>query len=100
MIYYVTFEKHVSCRIDEMIFHCEAKNAKEAIKIAKQTWIDQCFKPHQFHLYAHKSRIQDVELLKIRSWTGKEYGGQYIMNSFFCTASRTWRVNGRNLYGA
>jgi hypothetical protein len=99
MIYIVTFEKHVNCQIHDMVFHCEAKNAKEAVALAKQAWIDQCFKPHQFHLHAVKSRIQDIEKLRVRGWTGKEYSGSYVMNSFFCTDFRTWRVNGINQYG-
>ena len=99
MIYFVTFEKHVCCRIDQMVFHCEAKNAKEAVKIAKETWENYGFKPHMFHLYGHKSRIQDADLLRVKAWDSKEYSGQYVMNNFFCVDTRTWRVNGINQYG-
>lgn len=99
MIYYVTFEKHVCCRIDAMIFHCDAKNAKEAKDICRATWEARGFKPHQFHLYAHKSRISDPDLLSVRSWDSKVYKGANVMDRFICTETRTWRVNGINKYG-
>lgn len=100
MIYFVTFELHQACKINDMIFHCEAKNAKEAKEIAKKFWSSlHGMKGHQFHLYAHKSAIQDVDLLRVRGWDGTEYKGQYVMNHVFCTDFRTWRVNGINKYG-
>ena len=53
MIYFVTFETHVSCKINEMIFHCEAKNATEAKETCKKYWSSlHVVKGHQFHLYA------------------------------------------------
>lgn len=99
MIYFVTFEKHVNCRIDDMIFHCEAKNAKEAVQIAKEYWQKYDFKPHQFHLYAKKSRIQDPDLLQVHLWNGETRKGAALMNNFYCVDFRTWRVNGINKYG-
>lgn len=101
MIYFATFEIHDHCQIRSMIYHCEAKNAKEAKEAARKFWTSLCgFKGYPFHLYAKKSRIQDIDLLRVRGWDGKEYSKDYVMNHVFCTDIRTWRVNGRNLYGA
>lgn len=100
MIYFVTFEIHESCKIKDYVFHCEAKNAKEAKEAAKKFWSSLCgIKGHQFHLYAKKSNIQDVSLLRVRGWNGTEYSSEYCMNHVFCTDIRTWRVNGINQYG-
>ena len=99
MIYYVTFEKHVCCRIDAMIFHCDAKNAKEAKAICKAAWEARGYKPHQFHLYAHRSRISDPNLLSVRGLDGGLYHGAHVMDRFICTDTRTLRVNGINKYG-
>ena len=100
MIYIVTFEIHESCKIKDMVFHCEAKNAKEATAIAKSFWSSlNGIKGHQFHLHAVKSRSQDTALLKVHGWDGKEYSGDYCMNHVFCTDFRTWRINGINQYG-
>lgn len=100
MIYFVTFETHVSCKINEMIFHCEAKNATEAKETCKKYWSSlHVVKGHQFHLYAKKSNIQDVQFLRVRGWEGTEYHGEYVMNHVFCTDFRAWRVNGINQYG-
>jgi hypothetical protein len=100
MIYFVTFETHIACKINDMIFHCEAKNANEAKEICKKFWHSlHGIKGHQFHLYAKKSNIQDAKYLRVRGWEGTEYTGEYVMNHVFCTDFRTWRVNGINQYG-
>ena len=100
MIYFVTFEIHENCQIKDYIFHCEAKNAKEAKETARKFWSSlRGIKGYQFHLYGKKSNIQDISLLRVRGWNGTEYSGEYVMNHAFCTNFRTWRVNGRNLYG-
>ncbi len=100
MIYFVTFEIHENCKIKYMIFHCEAKNANEAKEACKKFWSSlHGIKGHQFHMYAKKSRIQDVSFLRVKGWEGTEYSGDYCMNHVFCTDFRTWRVNGINKYG-
>lgn len=101
MIYFVTFEIHVACKINEMIFHCEAKNATEAKENAKKFWysLNGLKQHHMFHIYAKKSNIQDVNLLRVRGWEGTEYKAGYVMNHAFCTDFRSWRVNGINKYG-
>lgn len=100
MIYFVTFEIHQSCRINNMIYHCMASNAKEAKESAKRFWSSlHGLKGHQFHMYAKRSDVQDVSLLRVRGWDGTEYKGDYVMNHVFCTDFRTWRINGINQYG-
>ena len=98
MIYIVTFEIHRNCQIKNMVFYCKAKNAKEACVIAKGLWQLCGGQGHQFHIHAVKSRIQDQEYLGVRNWKGQEVKGGGLLNRFICTNSRTWRVNGRNLY--
>ena len=101
MIYFVPFDIQQACRINEMIFHCEAKNAQEAKETAKKYWSSlHGIKGHQFHLYAKRSNIQDAKYLRVRGWEGTEYSGEYVMNHVFCTESRAWRVNGINQYGS
>lgn len=100
MIYFVTFDIQQACKINEMIYHCDASNAKEAKESAKKYWASlHGIKGHQFHLYAKKSNIQDANLLLVRGWEGTEYHGEYVMNHVFCTSSRSWRINGINQYG-
>lgn len=100
MIYFVTFEIHQACRINEMIYHCEAKNAKEAKELGRKFWESLVgMKGHPFHLYAKKSSIQNRENLLVRGWDGTEYRGDYVMNHVFCTDFRAWRINGINQYG-
>jgi hypothetical protein len=96
-IYIVTFERHINCTIRDIVFHCEANNAKEAVQIAKDAWTK---KSYPFHIHAVKSRVQDIDHLTIHTWLSTTISGAALMNAFYCTDSRTWRVNGRNLYGA
>lgn len=85
MIYYVTFDIQKNRRITNIMFHCEARNAKEAVAIARQAWIDKGRAEHQFHLYAHKSSIKTVDKLMVRAWTGCTYRGCNVMNRFIGT---------------
>ena len=98
-IYIVTFERHIDCQIRNIVFHCEADNAKEACRNAKEAWFKNNLSS-MFHLHAVKSRTQDVASLKVRNWKCHEISGSECMNHFYCTDFRVWRVNGRNLYGA
>ena len=91
MIYFVTFHTQKNCVIWDMIFHCRAKNAKDACVIAKQEWTGRGHKEHQFHLYAHKSNIQDDGLLAVRSWKNNEWRGDDVMNRFIATSYRIWK---------
>lgn len=98
-IYIVTFEKHADCQIRNIVFHCEAENAKDACQIAKQAWSEKTA-AYPFKVHAVKARTQDISFLKIRNWKCQEISGAACMNEFYCTDFRTWRSNGRNLYGA
>lgn len=100
MIYITTFEIHRDCQVRNLVFHCEAKNAKEADAIAKDTWKQNKGTGHQFHVHSVKSNIQNQDLLRVRNWKGQTVAGSAVMNKFFCLDFRTWRVNGQNVYGA
>lgn len=108
MIYYVTFEKHVDCTVKTVFFHCDAKNATEAKEKCRKAWYDLFPSvsplkpkkvPYQFHLYAKRSTIQDISLLRIVNWANKELHGDEVFNHFITVDTRTWRVNGINKYG-
>lgn len=88
MIYYVTFDIQKDRKNTDIIFHCEANNAKEAAAIAKQMWADRGRTEHPFHVYAHRSNIQDVDCLMVRAWTGCTYRGCNVMNRFIGTDFR------------
>lgn len=85
MIYYVTFDTQKNKTVTDFMFHCEAKNAKEAVAIAKQSWVDKGRTEHQFHLYAHKSRMWDQTLLHVVDWKGFKHEGDAVMNRFIAT---------------
>lgn len=96
-IYYVTFDvQSYSFReTKDYIFHCMASTAKEAKDICKAEWpklfnAPNAKVPHQFHLYAHVSRIQDDELLGCRTWVGAPIRGKDCFG-FICTAVRRWQ---------
>jgi hypothetical protein len=99
MIYFVTFDIQKDCQIKEMVFHCDAKNAKEAKVIAKKYWEDRHYKSHQFHMYAKKSGIQNVDYLRVRTWKGTEIRKSAVMDHAYCTNISTWRIDGINQYG-
>lgn len=102
-LYRVSFERHIDCRIDSLVFYCWATNAKEAKDTARTAWTarSSCKRriPFMFHLDAHRSDVQDVDALSITDWMSREIRGQYLLRSFRMIDTRTWRVNGRNLYG-
>ena len=99
-IYLVTFESHVNCTIYNMVFYCMAHNAKEACAIAAWFWHEhKGAKPYMFHLSAKKSPVQEPSMLAVKNYLGREFTGEKVMETFHCVESRTWRVNGRNLYG-
>ena len=95
-IYYVTFDtQSVSFReTKEYFFHCYAKNAKEAKELCKEEW-PKLFNshnpkiPHQFHIYAKQSRIQDVDLLGLRTWEDAPIRGKDCLG-FICTNVYRW----------
>ena len=99
MIYVVTFEVHKNCQIHSFVYHCEAKNAKEACAIAKQAWQDEERKEHMFHIHAVRSKRQAPGLLNVKTRASTTVQGEEVMNRFISTDLRTWRVSGRNLYG-
>ena len=98
MIYIVTFEIHKDCAIHEFVYHCKAKNAKEACATAREAWASDGHTGYMFHLHGTRSRVQDASLLHVVTWKGTHRNGEEVMNTFISTDSRTWRVSGRNLY--
>ena len=98
MLYIVTFEVHKDCKIHDFVYHCDARNAKDACETAKKAWTDSDHTAHMFHLHGIKSKVQDAKLLSITTWKGTRLTGDEIMDTFVSTDLRTWRVSGRNLY--
>ena len=94
-IYIVTFEIHRDCQIQQLVYYCEAQNAKDACEIAKATWRH---KSHMFHVHAVKSRIQAIDAISIKSWQGNEYKGQNALNKHIMLDFYTWRVNGKSVF--
>lgn len=94
-IYIVIFEIQRQCKVQEYVYHCEAQNAKDAVAQAREHWV---LSNHQFHIHAVKSRVQDGNLLRVLSVNGKEHKGTEVIGLYIMTDSRTWRINGRNLY--
>lgn len=90
MIYFVTFQTQKNRTITDIVFHCEAKNAKEAVVVAKQAWADKGRTEHQFHLYAHKSSIQDQTLLGVIDWKSGRHNGVVVMNRFIATDTHSY----------
>lgn len=102
-LYRVSFERHIDCKIDSLVFHCWAMNATEAKQIARTTWEARHRSskrvPFMFHLEAHRADSQHVEGLRVTDWLQREFNGMDAMYAFWMIDTRTWRVNGRNLYG-
>ncbi len=98
MIYIVTFEIHRDCQIQSWVFHCTARNAKEACATARQEWTTRKHKGHQFAIHAVRSRAQGADLLNVKTWRG-EVKGADVLDRFLETDFYAWRVDGRNLYG-
>lgn len=95
MIYIVTYEIHRDCMIHSMACHVQAKNAKEACAAARMT---RKGKGYMFHVHGTRSRVQDENLLCVKTWKGTEVKGPACLDAHLCTDSRAWRINGRNLY--
>ena len=92
MIYYVTFDTQRNRCTTDWIFHCDARNAAEAVSIAKQEWSNLSRPEHQFHLHGGKSRIQDQDLLRVRAaetWAAVKSGDQ-VMNRFIRLGDHHW----------
>ena len=102
-IYYVTFEKHLNCKVSTVFFHCLANNATEAKQIARDAWQEAWSRakkvPYQFHLYAHRSNIQEADKLSLVDVRNRRFTGEDVMNHFHSVDSRTWRIDGINQYG-
>lgn len=96
-IYYVKFDtQSVSFReTKHYYFHCFANTAKEAKDLCKAEW-PKLFNapnpkiPHQFHMYAHKSGIQDVDMLGCRTWKDAPIRGEDCLG-FICTDVTRWK---------
>lgn len=78
-VYFVTFEIHRNCAINNYIYHCEASTAKEAKEIARYYWNSE--NGHQFHLYGKKSNVQNADLLKVKG-IRKEYSGSDVLGKY------------------
>lgn len=88
-IYIVTFEIHRNCQIWNYVFHCEAKNAKDACALARRNW--KMDAGHQFHIHATRSRISDRNLLKVRTWKNTTVDGLNCMDRYIMIDCKTWR---------
>lgn len=95
MTYIVTFDtEHRSERCTRhYVYHCEAKNAKEAVQIARDNWPtvfgDNPRIPHQFHCHAVRSRFADPDMCRIVTWRGAVVNGQKCFD-FYCTGITNW----------
>ena len=87
MIYIVTFDTQKNRTTYEHVFFTDAKNAKDAVQIAKDNWKR---KEHQFHIHAVKSRLQDVQCLQVNTALSRTCTGSNCMNNFFCTDIIPW----------
>jgi len=96
-IYYVTYDiQSVAYReTKQYVFHCFADTAKEAKELCKVEWsklfnAPKAKAPHQFHLYAHKSRIQDVDMLGCRTWKDAPIRGEDCLG-IICIGVTRWQ---------
>lgn len=95
-IYVVTFDvkRTRDRRTNHYVYHCEAQNAKEAVVLAKEAWPKLFGEnpriPHQFHLHAVKSRIQDPLFLRVVSWKSIPFNGKECLD-FICTGWTNWK---------
>lgn len=96
MIYIVTFDQELRSerRTKHFVYHCEAKNAKEAKEICKANW-PKVFGlnpriPHQFHMEAVRSRNQNPDYCKIITWNNDVVTGTDCIGSFYCTGWTNW----------
>lgn len=96
-IYFVTFDtQRASIReTSQYVFHCLADNASEAKELCKAAWpkLHSAYNakvPHQFHLHAKRSRIQDADLLGCRSWANVPVRGRDCLD-FVCTSVTRWQ---------
>lgn len=94
-IYRVSFERHINCHIESMVFHCWAQNAKEAKETARETWYHRNQSNHKvpfmFHLEAHRADVQNVEDLRVVDWLQREFTGMNVMYQFRMLRSHCWR---------
>ena len=94
--YMITFEQHINCQIRDIVYICEAPNAKEAKVKAKQEWETD----HSNHMFHTEVKWLKGDILPaVTDWKGFTYTPAIICNKFICTNILTWRVDGRNLYG-
>ena len=96
MIYIVTFDQELRSerRTKHFVYHCNAKNAKEAKEICKAAWptvfgLNRHI-PHQFHLYAVRSKSQNPEYCRIVTWKNDVVEGDKCFH-FYCTGWTNWR---------
>lgn len=89
MIYIVTFDVKQSTHTSRIIYHCEARTAKEACRNAREQWplvlrLEKV--PKQIHLHAVRSRLKDPALLRVVSWRGDVFNGRSCFD-FLCYES-------------
>lgn len=95
MIYVVLFdtEHRSERRTKHYVYHCEAKNAKEAKEFCKEKWSSIFAEnpkiPHQFHMHAVRSSSQDPYYLRIVTWRGAVVNGPACFDTF-CTGWTNW----------
>ena len=97
MIYIVTFDQELRSQrtTKHFVYHCEAKNAKEAKEICKANW-PRIFGlnphiPHQFHMAAVRSRSQNIAHCGIITWNSDVIRGADCLDKFYCTGWTNWK---------
>lgn len=63
-------------------YHTRAKNAKEAVAIARAKWFEIGREEHQFHIHAIKTRTQDPALFHVISERSRLYTGEACVDKF------------------
>lgn len=87
-IYCVSFQEQSHNMLYDYAFHCWAKNAKDAKRIANETWEANGNTSHMFHIKAVRSDSQDAENLRVTDYTHHDVTGWNTMWSNVMTCCR------------
>ena len=84
-IYIVTFHTEHNRIRSDYVFFTFASNAAQAAVNAKTRWTNEGHKPHQFHIKATRSNVQDPEKLECVTWKSEKKQGRTMLEHFTCT---------------
>lgn len=94
--YMITFEQHIHCEVRNFVYICEASGTEEAKAKAKQEW----YFNHKSHMFHTKVKWLKGDILPtITNWKGFVFTPPIVCNKMIMIDTKTWRVDGRNLYG-